>query len=118
MHVSVVEVREEIYKWLKCSREKFEKNNISIEVLKDNDICLRVELNFGEILAEILVEEPDFAHYRYVFFQAMGMVNGVPNLVHFWCDNEESTIGEILNNLDTAIKICADLNFYATSEYT
>lgn len=105
-----IEVREAIAQWLDSNQEKLEKNNISAEILKDNKSCLRVELNFGELLAEILVEEPDFAPYRYVSFQAGDIINGVPQMVYSWYDEEGNTIKEIIKNLDKAIDVALEYN--------
>ena len=105
-----VEVREAISKWLESSNEQLRNKNISCEILKDDESCLRVELNFGELLAEILVEEPDWAPYRYVSFQAVGTVNGVPDLLHFWYDKEDTSIEEVIENLDKAVTVVWEHN--------
>lgn len=105
-----VEVREAVAQWLNRNQGKLEKNNILAEILKDNKSCLRVELNFGELLAEILVEEPDFAPYRYVSFQAVDIINGVPQMVYSWYDEEGNTIEEIIKNLDKAIDVVFGYN--------
>lgn len=106
-----VEVRGAISKWLKDNNEKFKNKNILLEVLKDDENCLRVELNFGELLAEILVEEPDFAPYRYVSFQAVGIVNGVPDLMYFWYDEEKTSVEDIIENLTKAIDVVFEYNY-------
>jgi len=100
-----VEIKEAISKWIKGNNEELRNNDILIEMLKDDRNCLRIGLDFGEILAEILVVKPDFAPFRYVSFQAVGLVNGIPDLLHFWYDNEESTIEDIINNLDKSIQV-------------
>jgi len=105
-----VEVREAISQWITSNNERLRNNNISLEILKDDKDCLRVELNFGKLLAEILVAEPDFAPYRYVSFQAVGVVNGVPNFVHFWYDEDGMGIKEVIKNLDKAVTIVWEKN--------
>ena len=100
------EVREAISKWVKSNDETLKSNNISLEILRDNDTCFRVELNFGKFLAEILVEEPWFAPYRYMSFQAVGIINGVPDLLYFWYDEKNMNIDKITENLDKTITVC------------
>ena len=97
------DVREAISKWIKSNDENFSNKNILLEILKDDERCLRAELNFGEALAEILVVEPDFVPFRYVSFQAVGILSTVPDLVHFWYDKEDTSIREVIENLDKAI---------------
>ena len=103
--LTFTEVREIVAHWLKRNQGIFE-NNISVEVLRDNIDCLRFELNFGEILAEIIVEEPGFAPYRYVSFQAADIIDGVWKMVYTWYDEEETTAEEIVGNLDKALAAC------------
>ena len=107
---SFVEARKTVAKWLNSDLDRFKNNNISVEILKDNKHCLRVELNFGEVLAEIIVEEPGFAPYRFVSFQAGDIINGVPEMVHFWYDEENTTNEEIIENLNKAVDIVLAYN--------
>ena len=71
---------------------------------------MRVELNFGKLLAEILIEKPKFAPYRYVSFQAGDIINGAPKMVYSWYDQEGISLESILENLDKAIDIVWEYN--------
>jgi len=100
-----VEVRKSIAQWVNNKSEELKNKNISIEILKNNDECLRIEFNFGEVLAEILVTEDDYSPWHFVFFQAGDIVDGVPKMIHDWYDNDKTTIEEIIENLDKSIDI-------------
>ena len=102
----LIETKEAVTQWVKSNHEKQKSNNISLEILINDDNCLRVELNFGQILAEILVTEPYFAPFRYVSFQAMDVVDGTPALVHFWYDDKTTKIEDINMALDDAVNAC------------
>jgi hypothetical protein len=104
------EVREAIFEWVKHSDEKLRNNNISVEILIDEVDCLRIEFNFGEILAEAIVEEACFEPYRYIYFRAIGIVNGVPDLLYFWYDEDGMGIEEIIEGLDKSITIVREKN--------
>jgi hypothetical protein len=69
-----------------------------------------VVLNFGECVADIVVEEPYFAPYRFVSFQALAMEDETLKTVHFWYDEEGTTVEEIIKNLDNAIDVVAKHN--------
>jgi hypothetical protein len=99
-------IREAISFWLKDNTGKLNSAGVSIEILSDDMNCFRVELNFGGILAEILVEEPDFAPYRHVSFQAVGITNDGPELLHYWYDEKNMGVDEIIENLVVAIDVC------------
>jgi hypothetical protein len=102
---SYSETKAAISQWIESSSERLRDKNITFEVVKDNMNCLRVELDFGEISAEILVEKPNCAPYRYVSLQAAAIVNGVLDLLYFWYDEDGMSIENIIDNLDRMITI-------------
>jgi len=105
-----VDIKKQVGQWLESNKEKLNSNNIFLETLRDNENCIRVELNFGKLLAEILIEKPTFAPYRYVSFQAGDIINGVFKMVYSWYDQEGVSIESILENLDKAIDIVWEYN--------
>ena len=104
-HPSFFEARETVAQWVESNHKTLKNKRVSIVTLKDDEACLRVELNFGECLSEIIVSEPDFAPYRYVSFQAARIANGIPDLLYSWYDKEETTTQEIIENLNKAMNI-------------
>ena len=105
--LSFVEVKEAVAEWLWNSNEYFKEKNIALEIIKDEADILLAELDFGECLAEIVVDEPYFAPYRYVAFQAVKIVAGAPESFNFWYDGEGVSKEEIINNLNKAVKAVA-----------
>ena len=99
-----VKVKECVAQWLKDNEDKFKSKNIMVEIVTNTEECLYLTLNFGGCMAAIVVAEPDFAPYRFVSFEAMRIVNGISDLLHFWYDEEGTTIEEIIENLDKAIE--------------
>ena len=116
------QVKIAITQWLKNNGENFENKNVSIAILQDDEICLRVEFRFEKCLAEAIVTEPDFAPYRFVEFDAFslheemsgeawfGKYKAVPKRVHYWCDEKANNIEEIIENLNKAIDIVWEYN--------
>jgi hypothetical protein len=101
------EAREAVARWLESSRGSLVDRGIVIGVVRDIDACLAVVLNFGECVADVVVEEPYFAPYRFVSFQALAMEDETLKTVHFWYDDEGTTVEEIIKNLDNAIDVVA-----------
>ena len=102
-----LKVKETVYNWLK-SNEKLESNNVSVEMLSNNEHHLRAILTFGECLAELRVEKPDFAPFRFVCFEMLRIEHGDVSTVHTWYDNESSTLDEIIKSLDKAVDIALE----------
>ena len=103
-----INVKEAVYKWLNHSDKRFRDNGIIPEILKNNEHCLRVEFVCGQQLADVIVEKSEFTFYRYVFFQFLDMLNEIPQLNYSWYDEDETSIKEIIENLDKAIGFVID----------
>lgn len=101
-------VKEVVAQWIKDKEDILK--NVMIEIIKNNDECLYVILDFGECMAAIVVAEPDFAPYRFVSFEAGALVNGVHKTVYSWYDKDGTTIEEIINNLNNAIDVVIEYN--------
>jgi len=108
--LSFIEVRETVAQWIKSNEERLKDRSIELEILIDNENCLRIELRFKWCLAGIIVEEPDWAPYRYVFFEAWGIAKKGPDFSYFWYDEEETTVEEIIENLDKAVDVVFEYN--------
>lgn len=99
------QIKEAIAQWLDTSSTNFLNKNIKIEIEKNTSDCLYIILSFSECLAAIVVAIPDFAPYRFVSFEAFSLVGGVNKMVHSWYDTENTTVEDIIKNLDVAICI-------------
>ena len=107
-NLSFMRVKETISNWLK-SNEKLENNNVPVQMLINNESLLRAVLIFGECLAEIrVVEKPEFAPFRFVCFEMMGIEHGEISAVHTWYDDENTTLDDIIKSLDKAVDLALE----------
>ena len=106
-------IKEAVTQWLQDNKLKFENRNIVIETVENNEECLYVIINFEECMAAIVVAIPDFAPYRYVSLEAVDIVNDMHKTVYAWYDDDETTIDDVIENLNRAINIVAE---YSTSK--
>lgn len=89
--------------WIKSTKNKY-KAQIKTEIIEHTDILYRVIFETEHSLAELIVNEPDFAPYRYVSFlvySAKHLSEAIPLFSYY--DNEESTIEEIIEQLNNGI---------------
>ncbi|MGG5342852.1 hypothetical protein [Enterococcus sp. AZ192] len=92
-----------IAKWIDENKENIEQKNISISVIRDEETGLVVSFENDEVMAELVVEQPDFAPYRFVSFEVAAIEDGRAKIVYSWYDNDTTTKQEIDNALINGI---------------
>ncbi len=79
--------------------------NCNIDVLINETNFYRVIIEFSNCIGEIIVNQPDFAPYRYVKFEIISSITPEYAQVFVWYDNETNTVEEILTNIQNGLKI-------------
>lgn len=108
-----MQIKEAILNWsLKDILNKLSKNDI-LEITKNEEDVLMVDLTFQYCLAQIVVARPTFAPYQFVTFEAMtldsenALETGVPDFVYFFYDSKETTKNKVLEILTYGVKFCS-----------
>ncbi len=96
-------IRDAVAKVIRDISLKYSQENVMFQTLRDDDACLRIELKYESYLGEVIVEEPSFAPYRYVSLQVLGLRNGIPDLIHYWYDQEGMSVKETIDGLSDAL---------------
>ena len=102
--VSFLKIKESIVHWIMCN-EQLKNNNIPLEVLNNDEKVFRIILTFGECLAEIRLQETDYAPFNLVCFEMIDIENSIVSMVHSWYDDEFSTLEDIKIGLNQSICI-------------
>ena len=108
--ISYLQVRKAIEQWIIDNRTNFADKNILLEEVEKTPEQLYIILNFQKCLAAMVVSENVFTPYRWVSFEVGDIVDGVHKMIYSWYDNENTTIKEIINNLDKSVEIALDYN--------
>ena len=91
-----LEIKKELLKMLQNKKEKFEENNIKIEILgnkKDNYI---INLEKEKTIATLSLRMPDSTRYYYIHYEEI-----TNNFAHYdWYDEEYHTVSEIAKQLN------------------
>ena len=97
------EVKKVTKEWLSENIDILKEENISLEVLIDNENCLRILLETTDKMGEILVEEPSFAPYKNFKFEIAQIIDNRAQIVNAWYDNENTNIEDYKVILDTGM---------------
>ena len=93
------------FDWVKSIENKY-KAQIKTEILEHTDILYRVVFEGEHSLAELIVDNPCFAPYRYVSFLIYSANHSSESEPIFsYYDNETSTIEEIIAQLNNGINV-------------
>jgi len=97
------EVKKVTKEWLSENINILKQENISLEVLIDNENCLRILLETKDKMGEILVEEPSFAPYKNFKFEIAQIIDNQAQIVNAWYDNENTHIEDYKLILDNGM---------------
>ena len=97
------EVKKVTKEWLSENINILKQENISLEVLIDNENCLRILLETKDKMGEILVEEPSSAPYKNFKFEIAQIIDNQAQIVNAWYDNENTNIEDYKVILDNGM---------------
>lgn len=97
-------IRTEIIKWIEDNISRFEEERINVEVVNNNRDNYSVVFDFNNCMAEININQPDFAPYRYVSFEVVAIVDNESKLIYSWYDDDNTNIEEIIFQLNKGIE--------------
>ena len=99
-----LEIKKEVVKMIENKKEKLKENNIKTDIISDimndeeNYYILDFENDKGAARLEITT--PHFAPYYYACFNILWLND---DEAYWWLDEENSTVTEILKNLEKSL---------------
>ena len=88
-----LEIKKELLKILQSKKEKFEKNNIKMKVIKEKEDSYIINLEKGKRIATLSLRMPDSTRYYYIHYKQ-------DFYRYDWYDEEYYTISEIAEQLN------------------
>lgn len=97
----IIEIKREVLNIIESKKKKIISNNIEIEIVTDLELKYFTIFWKNNYLAHIIIGNPDFAPYKFICFEIIEIKS--EKIVYYWYDNEETTLQEIIENLDKAL---------------
>ncbi len=108
------QIKETVLKWSQSDISKQLAGTDYVEITKNEEEILLIDLTFEYCLAQIVVSKPIFAPYQYVSFEAMTLESkrtqetGKPEMVYFFYDSADMSENEVLNEVSFGVKLCSE----------
>ncbi|WP_028591348.1 hypothetical protein [Paenibacillus massiliensis] len=108
------QIKETVSRWSKSDKLKQIIGADDIEITKNEDEVLLIDLTFEYCLAQIVVSNPTFAPYQYVSFEAMTLDSkiaqetGQPEMVYFFYDSANFSENDVMDELNFGVKLCSE----------
>lgn len=109
---SIVQIKNAIFKWY--SEKLLNKDNdFEMELIKNEEESLSIDLTFENCLGGIKVVDSDFAPYKYVSFEVLDLnpKTNQPELVYFFYDSEILEEYEVIEELEYGLNFCTKYSY-------
>lgn len=97
------EIKNLIIEWVQKNQKYFKDNNIEMNILRNETDGLVVGFENSSFMAEIVVENSNFAPYRFISFEVAAIIENQTAIIYSWYDNDNTSKQEIEDNLKKGI---------------
>ena len=100
--VKLYQVIDAIQMWIRTVQEMY-RDKMDVEFLVEHKDYLRYIIESTNYLAELVVEPEGFHPHHYVSFEALDKRKDLPQEPYFYFDEKDSSVENILENLNKGI---------------
>lgn len=95
------EILSALREWLRQKSSESEQNGFVFTLLADQEDFLCAEFMYQSCAAELVAaQDPGFAPYHHVSFEAVAIISGSVQMLCFWYDTPDSSVPEIVSQLE------------------
>lgn len=84
--------------------EKLYAKELTVERVKDLPEIYMAFIYLENCGAQVVVSKPEWAPYRYVYFEVISILDKTTQIVYTWCDCDKDDIDSIVKNLQKGVK--------------
>ena len=81
------------------------KHNGNVDILIDDTNCFRAIIDWERCIGEIIVDNPDFAPYRFISFNILASDSEESKSIYYWLDKDGDSIDYIRTKICEGLKI-------------
>lgn len=108
-NLSVEKIINYVKKWIEeIEKEYF--NVIKVEIINKEYNYFRAIFTLENCMAQIIINEPDFAPYENIMFEAATIENNNYNNIYTWHNCNDENMADIINKLNDGIKFIVNYN--------
>ncbi|MBR1675053.1 MAG: hypothetical protein IJ703_08855 [Eubacterium sp.] len=102
----------DLYNVLKSAKEalfeelsKYPIESYKQDIVIDNDCCFRTIIEWEKCMGELIIEEAEFAPYRYISFNILSSIIDEITPIFYWYDSENDSLETIINRIKEGVLI-------------
>jgi len=101
-------IKKEIISLVNANINKFKKQGVEIEEIKNSEDCYRIIFHFNNCMAQIIVDDHNFSPYRFVCFEVIGWIAEKSKIIYYFYDDSETDIEEILFQINKGFEFASN----------
>lgn len=84
---------------------KYPIESYNQDILINNDYCFRTIIEWKKCMGELIIEEAEFAPYRYVCFNVLSSITEEITPIFYWHDSENDSLETITDKIKEGLLI-------------
>ena len=97
------EIKQGVIAWIKNQEDVLKERGVHLEEMANQESGYRIGLDFLNCIAEITVNQPEFAPYRFSSIQILSLKEELNEPIYVWYDKEGDDLTVIYNKLNDTI---------------
>lgn len=96
-------IRKAVCTWVNDVEKKY-STKLSIDRIKNKPDIFLVYIFLKECAAQVIVNDPEWAPYRYVGFEVFSILDKKAELVFTWYDSDKDDVDSVIQQLQSGIE--------------
>lgn len=84
---------------------KYPIESYNQDIVINNDCCFRTIIEWKKCMGELIIEEAEFAPYRYVSFNILSSITEEIAPIFYWYDSENDSLETIIDKIKEGLLI-------------
>lgn len=84
---------------------KYPIESYNQDIVINNDCCFRTIIEWEKCMGELIVEEAEFAPYRYISFNILSSITDEITPIFYWYDSQDDSLETIINKIKEGLLI-------------
>lgn len=101
------QVKQRVLEWYQVKHFEVQSHpDCKLELSTNESDIVIIHITFKHCLVQIMINDPGWAPYRYVYFEALNSRSIEAQIIYFFYDIPEVELNEVIEELDYGFELC------------